>query len=180
MIDLKKEIREKQISVVMIPNERYKEDMIEITKYITLNFKKPCFVNLNRPYSALVETLTRYGIDHKKIFFIDGITKIATEKSDEIKNCVFLAAPNNLVELSLTITKTFETLHPDVFVFDSLSTLLIYENINTVTKFVQGLAGKIRTYGSTTIFTALEGDTETQLIRELKSFVDNVVHIKND
>jgi len=49
---------------------------------------------------------------------------------------------------------------------------------DVVTKFIHSLSGKIRAIGCLGLFTALEGDTDSALIKEMGMFVDKVIHIK--
>ena len=64
--------------------------------------------------------------------------------------------------------------------FDSLSTLLIYNNKETVTKFTRTIIGKLKKAGMGGIFTALKGDTEKGLLKEMGMFVDEVVTYQSD
>ena len=73
-------------------------------------------------------------------------------------------------------TKALGTGKFDGFLFDSLFTLLIYNKSETVSKFVHSLVNKIKTAKATAIFTALEGDVEGSLLKEVGMFVDTVEH----
>ena len=168
-------IGENKIVVLVMPNEKYAEDMIEISKNLSGRYKRPCYVSLNRPYSALIKTLEHKNIDTKRFFSIDGITRTASGKADEIENCVFVNAPNALTELSLSITELFKTWKPDLLLFDCLSTILIYEKVETVLKFMHSLIARTKVSGCTAIFTALDGNVETDLINDLNPFVDKVI-----
>ena len=81
-----------------------------------------------------------------------------------------------LTELSIAIDKTLSTGKFDGFLFDSLSTLLIYNKSAVVGKFVHSLINKIKAAKVTAIFTALEGDTKSDLLKELGMYVDNILH----
>ena len=85
-----------------------------------------------------------------------------------------MSSPNSLIELSLAITQALNKENPDAFVFDSLSTLLIYERDATVTKFIHSLIGKIKATGIDAYFTSLEGDSHNESIKDLGMFVDRV------
>ena len=62
--------------------------------------------------------------------------------------------------------------------FDSLSTLLIYNKKETVSKFVHSVVNKIKASNITAVFTALEGDTQSALLKEIGMFVDEVIHVE--
>lgn len=65
----------------------------------------------------------------------------------------------------------------DALLFDSLSTLLIYNKKDAVSKFIQSMINKLRTNNMTVVFTALKGDTEKGLLKEVGLFVDEVVEL---
>jgi len=92
-----------------------------------------------------------------------------------IKNCTFLSSPNALSELGINISNALQK--SDSLLFDSLSTLLIYEKVGTVMKFVHSLVAKIRVSKCPAIFTALEGDAETQLIKDVTTLVDEIIKL---
>lgn len=174
-LNIKQKMGNSKVVILVMPNEKYSEYMIDLVKELSLAHEQTCFVTLNRPYAALARTFKEKKIDANKFFFIDGITRAAREEAETIQNCKFLSSPNALTEMGLKITDTLKK--SDSFIFDSLSTLLIYENVPTVMKFVHSLISRIRVYECPAIFTALQGDAETQLIKDVTTFVDKVIRL---
>jgi len=78
------------------------------------------------------------------------------------------------------ISDILESGQIDGLLFDSLSTLLIYNKGETVSKFVHSVINKVKETGATAVFTALEGDTETKLLKEVGMFVDKVAKVKKE
>ena len=129
---------------------------------------------LNRPFQPLTKQLKEGHVDIGKILFIDGISKSAGQDIKE-ENCICVQSAAALTELSLVVTKAINTGQFNGLLFNSLSTLLIYNKKEAISKFVQTLVNKLRKANMTAIFTALEGDTEKGLLKEVGLFVDDVV-----
>lgn len=176
-IDLKQDIAPYSAVALVIPNEIYIKSIADIAKQLTLAYSKICYVSLNKLYQPLTRGLKVNDVDITKFFFIDGITKTAIAEPGNIPNCFFVSAPDKLTELGIAIQKTINEQKSEVLLFDSLSTLLIYKNVQIVTQFVHSIVGQIGAANCIAVFTCLEGNTETDLIKDLSMFIDNTVHI---
>lgn len=176
-INIKEKIGKNKIVILVIPNEKYAESIVEIARSLASDYKKICYVNLNRPYSTLINIFESQDIDSNRFFFIDGVTK-KTDEAKKVHNCLYVDAPNALTQLSLGINKLFKTLKPEILLFDSISTILIYEKASTVTKFMHHLIGKIRSIDCIAIFTALEEGTISDLMKDLHMFTDKTICLK--
>lgn len=174
--DLSRKLKANQVLLVLVPNEIYMKGIRVIRKQLARNYKSICYVNLNKIYPALMTDLKKDKIEIGKFCFIDCITSTAMSPPAE-KNCTFVGSPGDLTGLSISISETLQK-HPEVLCFDSLSTLLIYCQGPVVARFVHDIIGKIRRGPTKAIFTALEEDTSSQMIRELGMFVDEVIHVK--
>jgi hypothetical protein len=68
----------------------------------------------------------------------------------------------------------------DIVFFDSLSTLKVYEKNNQISeRFTKDLIRKVRKNQENGIFTCLEEDKNTELIKETFMNVDKIVNLKN-
>ncbi|MCR4368874.1 MAG: hypothetical protein NUV67_03130, partial [archaeon] len=150
------------------------QGMSTLLKKMDASHSKIIYVNLNELYTPLINHLKGLGIDPQKFFFVDAITMTSDKEATLHDNCIFVSSPNALIELSLAISQSLHSQEADAILFDSLSTLLIYENESTVTKFVHSLIGKIKASGLDAYFTALEGDSQSEAIKDLSMFVDRV------
>jgi len=56
--------------------------------------------------------------------------------------------------------------------FDSLSTLLLYNNVQTVARFIHFLAGKMRVWEVKGVIVSLRKEKDAELIDELTPFCD--------
>lgn len=164
--------KESKIVLLTIQGEEYTKNIHYLAEYLSNKYPRILYVSLNELYSNLVLSLKDSKVDVKKFYFIDAITTSAETNVQKKDNCTFVVSPNALVELSLAISSAIEEQKPRAVLFDSISTLLIYENPKTVVKFVHSLIGKIRAASTDAFFTALEGDAKTPAIEDLGMFVD--------
>jgi len=177
-LDLNSEIKKGQIVVLIIPNEEYTQKIVDVAKYFADNYKATCYTSLNKLYDALTNSLKEVKVDISKFLFIDAITKSANPNAQEAPNSIFVSSSSALTELSIAINKALDSGQIEGFLFDSLSTLLIYNKSDVVCKFVHTIINKIKASNTTAIFTALEGDTQSALLKEIGMFVDKVIHYK--
>jgi len=173
-IDLSEDM-DKKIILVVIPNMEYNATILDISLQLSNTCNKIAYISLNKLINPLKRSLQDKGVALQKIYFIDGITKTAISMPPEDVNGIFLPAPNDLTKLSIALTKTMQTYDPDVILFDSLSTMLIYEDPSVVTQFVYSIINKVRAYGIKVVFTCLDGDKEKQLINNMSLIVDKIV-----
>jgi len=167
-----------QIIVLIIPDEEYSEKVLKVTQELSNIAGNICYVSLNRPYNTLLDILADAGVDTSKFYFIDGITKTA-ELAEECENCTFVSSAGALTELSLALANLLDERKFDFLLFDSLSTLLVYEEEVVVTKFVHSLMAKVRVSNCRGVFTCLKRDLDSVLIKDINMFADKVVDIQH-
>lgn len=130
-----------------------------------------CFYNIS--IATLTKNLAKGKVDCTKILFIDGISKSAGQKvSDE--NCICVESAGALTRISIVVNKAIKTGKFDGLLFDSLSTLLIYNKKEVVVRFVQSLVNTLKKHKMTGVFTLLKGDADKGLLKEVGLFVDAV------
>lgn len=169
---IKNKSRGKKLSLLIISSEEYLKSITIVLKRASLKYGKILYISLNELYENLIRNLENNEIDIKNFYFIDAITSTAQTNIERTTNCTFVTSPNALIELSLVISQKIDELEPDMIIFDSLSTLFIYENEATAVKFVHSLIGKMKAAGCDSILTTLEGDANRKAIKDLGMFVD--------
>lgn len=172
-IDLAGELLQNQTTLMIIPSEKYNELISKVPKQ--LSGKKICYITLNKTYNALKETLEKEDDEIlKNIVFIDAITK-SIGKAENTDDCYFVSSPQALTELSVVIYE-FLKYKFDYIIFDSLTTLLIYQKSEEpVIKFISNIANKIKTSGSKGIFYVLKTDEHKLMIQEASMIIDNTM-----
>jgi len=87
---------------------------------------------------------------------------------------LFIGSPKNLSDISLAMDQAVTSLpgKEKFLFFDSLNTLLIYNDVKTVARFIHFLAGKMRAWKVRGIIVSLQKKGNEDLINELTQFCD--------
>ncbi len=137
------------------------------------------YVTFNRPYSTLKVSIEGMGLDVSRLFFIDLITESAggSAQRGAGDKCFYVSSPKNLTELSILMEQAMLRLPRDKrFVFiDSISTMLIYNDQDTVLRFIHSLTGKMRLLGITGIIFLLEKESDEKFKAQVAQFCDRVI-----
>lgn len=163
--------------MLIIPDRTYSNDLINVTKQLASSYSIICYVSLNKPYNSLMKNFEDNNIDKNKFFIIDATSK-PFKQIQESENCIFISSISAIGELNIAVAKVLKKGKFEALIFDSLSTMLIYHDAGTVTKFIQNLIREIRMVNCTAVFTCLEGDSQTSLIKEMGMFIDRVIEMK--
>ena len=163
-------------AIIVVANNKYTAGILDITKKACTSCGSLIYVSLNRPYEPLTKNLKSKGMNIDKILFIDAISRSAGQEVKDANNCIYLDSAGALTTISITINKAIKTGKFDGLLFDSLSTLLIYNSKGAIVKFVQSLINNTKKKNITAIFTVLKGDAEKGLLDELGMFADKVIN----
>lgn len=164
------------VLVSLIPAKRYPDYIDSLMKFLSLKRKKICIVSLTKPFMTLTESFSRAGIDPKKFFIIDAVSRMAGW-SGTAENAIFVSSPSAITELGIKIGEALKRENFDFFILDSISVLLMYVPEHEVLKFVHMLVSRFRANGICSLFTVLLEDTETRAVRNMCMFADAVVDL---
>jgi KaiC/GvpD/RAD55 family RecA-like ATPase len=162
-----------KVVLYTIAAESYFKGVICILR--TVGNKNLIYVTTNKPYQNIVTGCKKSGIKSDRIFFIDCISKHIGVKAGESANCLFIDSPQSLTTIGIAINEATKNLTGEtVLLLDSLSTMLLYNDANTIGRFSNFIINKMRAAGIGTIVLALESDIEKDIIHQVTSFVDEV------
>ncbi|MBS3113216.1 hypothetical protein J4418_03985 [Candidatus Woesearchaeota archaeon] len=180
---LKKELKslpKNFIVGVVLPTKNYEFINLELLRM--LSAQKGVvggYVSVNRPFNDLSLKLKSSNISLDNLFFIDCITKEVGGKSIDSPNCVYIDSPKSLTDIGIAMhqfivhTKDYEK-----FLYvDSISTLGIHNDSNTMLRFIHFLTGKIRLWGIQGVMVALHEDSDQRLIAEISQFCDKMIDL---
>jgi len=184
-MDLVKElssVKKNEIVLVLSDEKKYLDTNLKILDILTnIMSEKGIYVTINRPFDSLTELLEKNKIKTKNIFFIDAITLTVVGEAKEEPNCLFINSPNNLTELGIALGEAFSAMKSkeDRFImFDSLSTLLIYNHSKSVSKFAHFLTGKMREWKIKGVLISLRKDLDEKLVAQVSQFCDRMIEVK--
>ena len=173
-MDLTKELNINPILLSVLRKEYYNESIFELMK--GLKDKKLCYVTLNKPSDSLQRAFSIHNIPINNMFFIDAVSQ-GIGKGKDKDNTILVSSPFALTELSIAIGETLKTGAFDALLFDSLSTLKLYEMGNSAGRFTSNIMNKIKMEDRKGVFTCLEEDTDSDLIKDSCMNVDKVLNL---
>ncbi|MFH0903593.1 MAG: ATPase domain-containing protein [Methanobacteriota archaeon] len=127
----------------------------------------------------LVLPLARVGI-------VDCVTKTLGGASVENENIKIASSPVDLTGIGVKISQFFEeyfmkkNIRKTQLHINSLSTILMYSNIQTVFRFLHVFTGRIKAAGSLGIYVLESGMHDEQAISTLKQLFDGMIEIKSE
>lgn len=178
--EFKKKVKDlkEYIALATVDAKNYQETNMGIVRHLTTEKNVPgVYVTLNKPFKNMESAFKKEKIDTRMILFIDAVTKTAGGEIEKTDKCLFIGSPDNLSDISIAMDQAVRALpSKEKFVFfDSLSTLLLYNNVATVARFIHFLAGKMRVWEVKGIIVSLRKEQDKDLIEELMQFCDVVL-----
>ena len=174
-----KDQTEPGISLVLTTAKTYNEANIALTEYM-VNVKglPGVYVTLNKPYRTMKKTLDG-KVDLRMLIFIDAITKSTGGKLESSDECLYLDSMQNLTDLGVAIDQAINAIPSDrkFLMLDSLSTLLIYSQVGSVSKFIHFLTAKIRSYDVDGVLLSLVHGEDDEFLSQLSMFCDQTIYL---
>ena len=152
----------------------YQPVVLDAIKYFSQKFGKGLYVTLNKPTATLQKYFEKSGISPEKLVFLDSITSKAAE---ETECCCYLGKMRELSDLCLAMSRLVSEREGIKFIlFDSISTLLIYNDSKSVTRFCHLITEKLRRWGLSGALVSVEMGEGADMVAELSQFCD--VYVK--
>ena len=169
-----------KISLYVIKADSYVKVNTDILRRL-LNVEKlhGVYITVNRPYHNLVSILKAAKINAENLFVIDAVTIATGGRPTPENNCIFLDSPTNLTDITIALRQAMEVLKDKkkFIFFDTLSTLLIYNQSNSVIKFAHFLTGRMREWETTGIIISIEKEMQESMLNQLTQFCDSKVDV---
>ncbi|MDO8511115.1 MAG: hypothetical protein Q7S55_03030 [Nanoarchaeota archaeon] len=161
------QLKTKKLLLLSLNTPGYHQAHPFILKYLTEK-SKGIYISFNKQYFEIQSIIEKTGIDKDKVYCIDAISK---KDKNLPKGCYCLNSPESLTELSIVLTNLLKEGYEFIF-FDSLSSLLIYNDLETVERFVHYLTGKMKYLQVKGVFIILNDTKSRDLIQVISPFFD--------
>ncbi|MFH1210452.1 MAG: hypothetical protein V1645_00910 [archaeon] len=155
----------------------YKTIGTDILKYIVSEMKSPVvYLCIDKPFSSIKRSLEKDKVDLKVVVFIDTITLMSGSEPKD-SSCLYIRSPENLTDISIAISQAISSLAGSkaYIIIDSLSTLLIYNNMQTVIKFVHIMNAKIKEYGAKGLAISSRKGADDEFANQVFKFFDDSI-----
>jgi KaiC/GvpD/RAD55 family RecA-like ATPase len=182
LIELEKELKnldKNAIVMVSTSSQEYFEVYLFILDLILNRFKAECIcVTINRSSTNLLSILENRKIDTQNIYLIDCISKTAgIEKTTE--RCEYVSHPESLEEINLYVNSYVSSLMKDdrFLFFDSISTLLIYNDPKTILQFINFSVQRIRASNVRGIVMLTKKELDPNFVGQMIQFCDKFIEV---
>lgn len=149
-----------------------------LIKHITDTGFSAVIISLNQPAKILLKQYRKDGIDASRIYIVDAVSKFAGGACEPHPHIRYVPNPSNLTDLGIGIIDILRKIPPEeqkCVVFDSVSTLLIYANSGSTSKFIHFIANKLKLEDVSAIFLCMEKGVDPGILSSLSVFVDKVL-----
>jgi archaellum biogenesis ATPase FlaH len=163
-----------KVTCIVIYGGEFNETIIEIIRNI--QDKKICYITLNKGIDALLSSFEENKINIKNISILDCVSETVFSPKPE-PNCTFISSPKALTELSLAINNCINS-NSSIILIDSLSTLMIYHDAETINKFVHNLSNRARTGKDKHLIIFIsDKDKNSEVFKKIEIIVDKVIEV---
>lgn len=180
-VDIFQEIAENKFLLILMEEKEYISRLEEIIRPVEKNMGRICYVCLSKPYINVIEDLESMGIGASNFFFIDIMTSHYKEPRP-VENCIFLSDPNNLTKIRLAIKRAVDENKCSIILFDTISTLLIYQQTSSIVRFTHSLISEKEQENVKKLFLMIKGndvpiEESKRLANDLGMFADKTLDI---
>src|SRR3989344_2214307 len=135
-------------------------------------------LSTSRPCKNLLNLYQKNNIDTNKIIMLCTICQEKEKKEQKNSKVIHIGSCSSLTEISLAISKCMESMKDKKFVFiDSINTLLIHNEPNTLAKFIHSILTKMRTNNVSGLLISLEAETDKEVRAEIAQLCDKIIKV---
>lgn len=169
--------------LMLLQSKNYAKTLYKAIGNLRKKSIKICYVCLSKPYTDVIEDLKNNRINYEKFIFVDVLSSL-NYKLKPVKNCIFVPNPENLEKIRKAIKQAVTKYECETIIFDTISTLLIYQQSHSIVKFTHELIIDKNQETVNKIYIILKEkgiykEESAKLINDLNLFADNVIDMKD-
>ena len=154
----------------------YQTGVMDAIRYFSGRFGKGLYITLNKPSAVLQAVFERGGLARESLMFIDSITNTSEHTTE---TCHFLGRMRELTDLGIALAKMISEKEVNFVFVDSISTLLIYNDSNSVARFCHSVTEKLRNLNLPAALVLVEMEEGKGIAAQLAQFCDAYVEAVN-
>jgi len=165
---------------IIIPSNNYSDLICSLFEYMD---SKPnsiwVYLTITKPFESIFEDYSGL-INNKNIKFIDCISH-AAGITKENPNCTYIESPSQLESILLELMNSYKNIDDKInkyLIIDSLSSLVIYNDIPLVTEFFTHLINRTRISEITTISLTIEEEMDDNIRKFLYLKSNKIIKLK--
>ncbi len=181
-LDLIREIVNNRFLLILMEERAYVSKLEEIIKTVEKTRTKICYICMSKPFSDVADDLEGKGFNIKDFFFVDVLSSHYKAHAPA-DNCIFVSSPNDLSGIREAVKKATNEKKCSVILFDTISTLLIYEDTSSIVKFTHHLVTDDVRESVKKLFIVLKNESVSpeenqRLLSDLSMFADKAVAVE--
>lgn len=142
------------------------------------------FVTTDSAPAELEKRALSFGLDLSATKFVDCYSWALQQRGVGRPDDIIVPGPSSLNELSIAISRALSEINrpgvPSRVSFQSLSTLVLYNNPEIVFRFIQIMGARLKASGATTLFSIEEGMHDEHVFTTLEHLTDGTIEFKED
>ena len=134
------------------------------------------YITLNKSCVKWDEILRFNGIDTDSVFFIDAISKRTNPDVEDNERVKYISSPEDLQGIMDQVSSI--TRRPKgnrAFVLDNISSLLVYNKGDSVSRFLHFLYGKAEITNASAVLVSLKDET---IPKSIGQYADRIIEVK--
>jgi hypothetical protein len=180
-MDIMSDVVKNKSLLILLTESEYEKRLSDILEQVEKSKSKICYVCLSTPYAEVIERFKKKGIDPNKFFFVDVMSSHYAAPRDA-KDCIFVSGPTALEEIRAAIKKAIDEKHCSIVMFDTISSLLIYQQSDSILHFTNRLVSSREHENTSKVFIVLKDmqslESEIQLLtKDMKMFADKMIEV---
>lgn len=169
MVELVDVMKDKKNILLLVPPTIYQKTMNSFYSVADSSI----IVSLNKPSDLIIPNFPK---ESKNVVICIG----NRNENFEGNNKICIQSPNGLSEISISISQATRVFSNPKLIFDSLSTLLVYNQLDVVLKFVHFIVSKARLLNYGTVFIMVKDSESEKMIPKFGAFFDEIVYLKDE
>lgn len=169
MFELVNVLKDKKNILLLVPPNIYQKTMNSFYSVADSSI----IVSLNKPADLIIPNFPKES--KNIVVYIDN-----NQKNHKFFQGIPIQSPQNLSEISISISQATRVFSNPKLIFDSLSTLLIYNQLDVVLKFVHFIVSKARLLNYGTVFIMIKDSESEKMIPKFGAFFDEIVYLKDE
>ena len=165
-----------ELILLVTSGEKVEEVNQDLLKYYVNEKGAICiFTTFTKPHDVILGKLKKGKIRVEDIFFIDCATPISGPGEIHGTDKVVFCNPESLTNISIAITTAMKNMPKErdrILILDTVTTLTLYNKLNSVIKFIHFISGEIRKHKIKSLILSLDLKSNEKIISELSRFCD--------
>lgn len=154
----------------------YHQGVLDAVRYFSERFGTGLYLTLNKPCSTLQVSFAKAGVPPEKLVFLDTITNTGEHDTE---SCRYLGRMRELTDICVQMMRLAAEKKVRFVVFDSVSTLLLYNDAKSVARFSHAVAEKLRGMGLSGALILVDMEEGKDMAAQLAQFCDAYVKVGN-